>query len=828
MPPERFPHIVLDDRFRSREDYRAHRQTIQGPTIPARPRDAHANFLKARLAAAWQSADQRQAVSHATRDGIYLEFRSDPGAILVTKSLEELRTKKVRLLNVRAETDDDGRVTTFATVYVSNDKRRQFLDKIERYQHEDTLWGRPKGADLINSIADLRDALLVESFWTDQPALIPAGDADFIEVWLSGDEEEIEVEFRRLCERLEIPVEHGSVSFPERRVVVVRANREQLGFLSTYSDAIAEYRKAKETAAYWLTMENVEQAQWVRDLANRVRLPADVSTTVCILDTGVNNGHPLLAGVLDGADCQAIDPAWGGADHHGHGTLMSGVASYGDLRAALLSNEPVLLTHHLESVKILPPGRAENPKGLWGHVTSQAVSLAEINAGDRKRIICLAVTATDSRDRGRPSSWSGAVDSAAFGADGGVERLFVISAGNIPNVEDCLLYPEAQILESIHDPAQSWNALCVGAYTALEHIADPARAAEYSPIAPAGGLSPFTSTSATWEDSWPLKPDIVMEGGNLAVDRTGFVDESDDLCVLSTDRDLPRRLLNGFNMTSAATAQAACWCARIQAAYPYFRPETIRALMVHSAKWTDTMRRQFLPIGRAPFKAEYKRLIRICGWGVPDIDRALETARNHLTLVAEAELQPFTIHAGRVVTKDMHLHDLPWPAEVLLGLSPTTEVSMRVTLSYFVEPGPGEIGWKDRYRYPSHQLRFSVNRPGETRAAFHARISAAAEVDDDEADDGTDSQYWMVGPSARHRGSIHSDYWRGSAADLATSNLLAVYPKTGWWKERVHLGKAQSRCWYSLVVSIYTPEQEIDIYTPVAQQVGIPVPVAVL
>lgn len=46
----------------------------------------------------------------------------------------------------------------------------------------------------------------------------------------------------------------------------------------------------------------------------------------------------------------------------------------------------------------------------------------------------------------------------------------------------------------------------------------------------------------------------------------------------------------------------------------------------------------------------------------------------------------------------MHLHDLPWPKEVLLELG---EVSgkLRVTLSYFIEPDPSEIGWQDRYVY---------------------------------------------------------------------------------------------------------------------------------
>jgi hypothetical protein len=822
MSSERFPHIVLDERFRKREAYKAHRQVVRANLIPQRPRDAHANRLKHCLLAAWQSAADRQAVSHSTREGVYLEFRSDAGAVLVTKSLDDMRSQKVRLLNVRTENDQAGRPITYATVYVSNDKRRQFLDKIERFQHDDTEKGHPQNADLINSIADIRDALMVESFWTDQTARLPATEADFVEVWLRGDTDEVESGFRSLCEEFDIPVEEGSIKFPERRVLVIQANRADLEKLSMFSDSIAEYRKAKETSAYWLTMENVEQMPWVQELVNRLKIKPDTNTAVCILDTGVNWGHPLLSPALSESDCQAYDLSWGKADHDGHGTLMAGVVAFGDLREALASSGPVTLTHHLESVKVLPPGRAENPKGLWGHVTAQSVSIAEIQAPERKRIICLAVTATDTRDRGRPSSWSGAIDKASSGMDDDIQRLFVISAGNLGEPEDWINYPDSQILESVHDPAQSWNALTVGAYTSLARITDTSLTG-FKTVAPADGLSPFSSTSATWEDMWPLKPDIVLEGGNLAVDATGFADESDDLSVLSTNNDFTRQMLTGFNMTSAAAAQAACWCGKLQAAYPNFWPETIRALMVHSANWTDTMKRQFLPAGNRASKADYKRMVRLCGWGVPDIDRALNTARNHLTMISEAVIQPFKMHESRVVTNDMHLHELPWPKDILLHLPAETEISMRVTLSYFIQPGPGEIGWKDRYRYPSHQLRFSVKLPGESLAAFHSRISAAAESDEEDTDNSTDSRYWTVGQNSRHKGSIHSDYWKGSAADLATSGVLAVYPKTGWWKERKHLGMAETCCRYSLVVSISTPSETIDIYTPVAQQVGVPI-----
>ena len=49
--------------------------------------------------------------------------------------------------------------------------------------------------------------------------------------------------------------------------------------------------------------------------------------------------------------------------------------------------------------------------------------------------------------------------------------------------------------------------------------------------------------------------------------------------------------------------------AQIQAYYPDAWPETVRALIVHSAKWTDTLKAQFLP--PKPTKTDYIDLLRV-------------------------------------------------------------------------------------------------------------------------------------------------------------------------------------------------------------------------
>ncbi len=796
--------------------------------LPPRERAAHARRLIEELAQVAPEAQQRAEAQKAegldTGIGILLAFESEPGFELKFESLE-FAPSGIELCAVKRLPDNH----MLATVFVPEGKLAFFLKRIEAYRDSDTRprrdgTTRPKNQDLVDSISHIKLAAL-EALWTDDPRLYPEADQAITwEVWLRrSNEVDHLTRLREHAERFGLVVDENSIKFIDRTVVLVHGTAVALSRSIDILAAIAEVRLAKETAGFFTQMNAVEQREWVENLAARLEPPDENAPYVCLMDTGLNAVHPLIAPVAQAADLHTYKPAWGADDRQGHGTPMAGLATYGDLTELLASPDPVPLTHRIESVKIINPDDPHE-KELYGAVTRESAYRVEV-APDRSRVYCLAVTATDDRDRGRPSSWSAAVDALAAGEDD-QRRLFILSAGNT-DPEQRRDYPNSNMTDGIHDPAQSWNALTVGGCTE-KAILDAESYPGWRPLAQPGDLAPCSCTSATWSGvrpRWPIKPDIVLEAGNMAVNDAhqdpDYID--DGLQLLSTHHNFTRdRPLVTFGDTSAAAAIASRMAAALWAKYPDFTPETIRALMVHAAEWTPAMLARF--IGRDG-AVNYEALLRCFGYGVPEFGRLMSSADNSLTLIAQGAIQPFFKENGTVKTREMRLHALPWPTDILRDLE-NAPVRMRVTLSYFIRPSPGARGWTSKYGYQSYGLRFAVKTPLESRRAFEDRINKHNRDDDYEAPGLRDTGRWLYGYPWRSLvtlGSVHSDVWTGTAADLAARGHVAVFPTIGWWNKRPHLGAWEKQARYSLIVSIATPESDVDIYTPVANQIGVPV-----
>jgi Subtilase family len=793
--------------------------------LPPRGRAAHAQHLIQELARiapqAQQRAEEQRAQGIDAGIGIYLVFESEPEFDLKFESLEFTRSG-IELCAVKRLPDN----RTQATVFVPDGKLGFFLKRIEAYRDADTpprLDGstHPKNQDLVESISHIRLAA-VEALWTDDPRLYPEVNQPTIwEVWLRrSDAVDHLARLREHAERFGLAVGENTIQFIDRTIVLVHGTATALSRSIDLLGAIAELRLAKTTAAFFTQMNAVEQRAWVENLARRLVPPPEGAPYVCLMDTGVNAAHPLLAPIVHPDDVHTYKPGWGVDDRQGHGTPMAGLAAYGDLTPLLASPDPVPLTHRVESIKVLNPADPHEEE-LYGAVTRESAYRVEVGP-DRTRVYCLSVTATDDRDRGRPSSWSAAVDVLA--SDNDQRRLFILSAGNTRPAQR-KHYPNSNMTDGVHDPAQAWNALTVGGYTE-KAVVDMARYPGWRPVAQPGDLAPCSCTSVTWTRTrWPIKPDIVLEAGNMAAN-SAYADPDyidDGLQLLSTHHNFTRdRPLTTFGDTSAAVAGAAQMAAALWAKYPTFTPETVRALMMHAADWTPAMLARFT---RADGSVDYEALLRCFGYGVPESGRLMSSADNSLTLIAQGAIKPFFKENGTIKTREMRLHALPWPTDILRDLV-NAPVRMRVTLSYFIEPSPGARGRTSKYGYQSYGLRFAVKTPLEGRTAFEDRINKHNRDDDYEAPGLKDTGRWLYGYPWRSLvtlGSVHSDVWTGTAADMAARGYIAVFPTIGWWNKRPHLGAWEKQARYSLIVSIATPETDVDIYTPVATQIGVPV-----
>ena len=824
--------------------------------VPVRGRQEHSRRLRDQLdivvSAAETAATSQRLAGLTDGLGLSVEFESFPDVELVFERLAREHLG-IELLNVR-----DGALAgkvwlpgvIQATVFVPDGKLEHFENLIRDYVDEKVdARGRPRdNRQLIDAIDQIRSASL-RALWTDTSEFPSDIEEPFWwEVWLPvrRNRQEIISGFLTRVEAIgsgvpalarssdesvtsantaPMRVAYGALHFPERTVLLVHASVSQMQRSIMLLNSIAELRRARETAEFFESLRPNEQQEWLEDLLKRSKYPSvgDGVPHICLLDTGVNRGHRLLEPALAPADLHTIEPAWGTNDMAGHGTEMAGLALAGDLTKLLESKDGIEFQHRLESVKLLPQNGANQHDPVHhGYLTAEAISRPEISAPNRPRVFGMAVTAKHNQDRGQPSAWSAAIDKMAADADGqgAQRRLLILSAGNA-QPDSWLQYPVANDTDAIHDPGQAWNALTVGAFTELVRITEP-NAADHEAIAPSGALSPFSTTSLTWQERWPLKPDIVLEGGNVARSPLGSC-STDSLSLLTAFYRPNERLFATTCATSAATALATRIAASLMAEYPNLWPETIRGLMVHSAEWTEAMQRSYLPTGRRPTKTDYAQLIRRCGFGVPDLDRALWSVANSLTMVVEESLHPFRKgNSGQPVLRDMQLHTLPWPVEILedLGDAP---VEMRVTLSYFVEPNPSHRGTRSRYRYESHGLRFDVKRPRESVADFRSRINIAARNEEQGINTTDADPSWLIGPRQRHKGSVHSDIWTGTAADLASRGYVAVYPTSGWWKTRPSLEQYDQSARYALIVSIGAPETDVDLYNAVKARIGTPV-----
>lgn len=598
---------------------------------------------------------------------------------------------------------------------------------------------------------------------------------------------------------------------PEQVYFFVRSTRTQLDALRAATDCIYEVELAPPPLRDLKLLDDVS----TKDLADFALVqPHEDAPSVVVLDTGIATGHPLLkAAILTSTTAGPEIPS--PEDTHGHGTKMAGLALYRDVGAAI-ERGGAEAPHWLQSSRLLiQPGygtAADENYEKWPVLTDRAVrSAEEADPRPRNRAFVLAVTRSmqdPPLDGLVPTLWSQAVDQLAFREGQG--RLIVVSAGNAREAQWLALaeqHPQLQLSEKIHQPAQASNALTVGAFTARVELPNDKDYAEARVVATkAGGISPYTSTGLVGNE-WPIKPDVVFEGGNLAISGALTDATVPTLSALTTSHRHTRGSPVGLiAMTSEASARAAHLAARIWTLEPKLRPESVRGLIVHSANWSKAMFEDFPGLN--------DRLVA-CGYGLPNERLASECAQGVATIVVEDTMPNAVVEeelkktppkkattktTEPKVRRKVKLYRVPLPESLLSDADP--DVELRVTLSYFTEPN--KFG---RRTYHGLDLKWDMQGPQESEDAFLQRINVLKRPMNADGKRvkgaSTKSFDWDIGIQLRSRGTVQSDRWRGKMSALVGDKLIAIVPVLGWWDQRKPLRTQEMS--FSLVVSVFGP-----------------------
>jgi hypothetical protein len=805
------PHIILNGASKS-EDFKGRRIVTDTPTdVPNR--QVHA----ARLIAALDTIEVLPEAS-----ATYIEVIGRPGEAFLPGKFD---VSGLALLNVR-DAEPDNQIPGRAIVKASKsaDGLAKLRDKLEEFATKDGRPNsqgqtRPKNADLANSVDTFAQAGLRE-LWRhpNKPFPLSAGPIPW-EVWLEPEEVD---QFVARAVKEGLTVYPDRLEFPEDTVVLVEGDICQMARAAIGTGSVRSVSPPGVPIDFVDGFEAEEQADWLQDVLGRTLYgpqAQQAASYVTLLDTGITLAHPLIQPAFDAADRHSAVPGWDLADLHGHGSRMAGAALFGDLRTHLSSTAAIYVPQRLESAKVIPDA-GHNPYHLLGDRTQKAINAVEVEP-DRLRTFALATTTDlDTPHSGAPTSWSTEIDQLAVGRSGKVkqQRLIVTSIGNIDAQHD----GNADYLSKCDDldegevqsPSQAWNSIAIGAMSEMDGVGGPTHGAT---LAEVGDLAPMSRT-ASWTKTWPIKPDVVLEGGNWYDDGLSTTpNQHSDLMLITTSRNYPARSFTHISDTSAATAIAAREIALLRASYPDLWPETIRALYVASARWTDRMWSHIAPPDRNR-KGAYDVMFTRYGYGQPSLERALKRASSAITLITEDSIRPYENKGSGRKLNEMRLFELPWPTNVLRNLV-GQDVTLRVALSTFIEPNPSEVARGRKNRYASHGLRFALKGADEEVDEFTQRVGHTA-IEDQQDDNGPDSSEWDFGYNRRSVGSMHIDTLTIPASDLARRGVLAVYPVGGWWKENRKVDPERCVARFSLVVEIDASEAEVDLYAEVQQKVA--------
>ena len=464
-------------------------------------------------------------------------------------------------------------------------------------------------------------------------------------------------------------VEHHQgieITFDARaRFTVLRA-RVSAGALTDLLDLAVVERIRTPPVAY------LEPSDWLNAEIDELDVRSEPGEPIGILDDGIAE-HPLLEGLVATRRAFPADHDWQPISPHG--TLVAGLALYGEFESALRDRSPLTARGTVHQARVLEPDPviARATRFAPSTTTHQAVeeAIETLHSEEGVRVFNLSINDPDAYAGPHVGLLTQRIDELI--RDLGI--IVVVSAGNhqadrrtgrMASGHDAAdAYPQ-YILHSaarVAEPATAALALSVGAlarFDAPQTLRGDAPVGDHA-IASAGEVAPFSRSGPGAFKG--VKPEVADIGGNWVIKDTGTLDdENPGVGVISLGVNATGRLFSVATGTSFAAPRVARLAAQVWTAYPDASANLVRALVGMAARVPAPARAQF---------ANGADCLRAAGYGQPREDLALASGGPRTVMVFDGEMP----------TDTAAVHPVPIPEVFARG-----RASRRMAVSLAYDP----------------------------------------------------------------------------------------------------------------------------------------------
>lgn len=527
--------------------------------------------------------------------------------------------------------------------------------------------------------------------------------------------------------------------------------------------------------------------------------PDSNAAKVCVIDSGIQENHRLIESAIDKASSRSyVDGDSTTIDYvkqSGHGTKVAGAVLYPSL---IPKTGKVKLESIIQNARILNHKNEISLSKFEPSLIEQIIA----DYGDT-RIFNLSVSENAAYCGTHMPSLAASIDKLVHEKD----ILFIVAAGNlylsssistnqgiIEHIQDGRNYPDYlnEPGTKITNPGVSYFAITVGSI-AKEDFED----ADYKTLAGRNHVSPFSRTGL---GMWGcIKPDVVEFGGDLIKNKLSV--------ELITNETISPQLVNStlhgasavgkdsFG-TSFSTPKVSYIASKLQTEHPTESAQMYRALIIQSA--------------RLPEHCFYNPTIndfRYYGYGIPDVNRALNNSNSRITFIQD----------GKVGPKKADIYRLKIPKE-LKGEGKEFRILVEITLAFTSKI---RLTRKGSHEYLANWLDWKSSRYNESFGSFRHRTLEYldGEISDEEIDDGADAIKWVIRENpkwgvkgiSRNNSTVQKSWAIIEPHKFAEEFSIAVVGHFGWDKN------IENETPYALCVSFEILDTEMNIYELLAQ-----------